>query len=119
MIDYLGGLRDRPAYRHTSSRQIRSRLDSKLPIKGTDFDALLRVFRETIVPFSRQTFAHVRLRAIAWDDNRCVRRSACFDLERQSHDLAFGTSAGGTYERLTIDWVRQILGFSLKPAAFL
>jgi hypothetical protein len=50
MIDYLGGLRDRPAYRHTSSREIRSGLDSKLPIKETDFDALLKVFRETIVP---------------------------------------------------------------------
>lgn len=36
MIDYLGGLRDRPAYRHTSSREIRSGLDSKVPIKGID-----------------------------------------------------------------------------------
>src|SRR6266446_5797086 len=33
MIDYLGGLRDRPAYRHTSSREIRSGLESKFRSK--------------------------------------------------------------------------------------
>jgi hypothetical protein len=55
MIEYLDHLGDRPVYRQTSSRQIRSGLDSNLPIKGTDFDSLLKVFRETIVPFSRQT----------------------------------------------------------------
>src|SRR6266700_3535747 len=60
IIDYLGGLRDRPVYRHTSSRKIRSGLDSSLPIKGTNFDALLKTFRDTIVPFSRQN-AHPRM----------------------------------------------------------
>src|SRR5258705_10421182 len=60
MIEHLGALRDRPAYRRTSSREIRSGLDSTLPVKGTDFDALLKIFRETIVPFSRQN-AHPRM----------------------------------------------------------
>ena len=60
MIEYLGHLGDRPVYRQTSSRQIRGGLDSNLPIKGTDFDSLLKVFRETIVPFSRQN-AHPRM----------------------------------------------------------
>jgi aromatic-L-amino-acid decarboxylase len=60
IIEYLGGLRDRPVYRHTSSREIRSGLDSKLPSKGTDFDSLLKLFRDTIVPFSRQN-AHPRM----------------------------------------------------------
>src|SRR5947199_10772692 len=60
MMDYLGDLRERPAYRHTSSREIRSGLDSKLPIKGIDFDSLLQIFRDTIVQFSRQN-AHTRM----------------------------------------------------------
>jgi hypothetical protein len=60
MADYLGGLSDRPVYRHTSSREIRSRLDLNLPIKGTDFDSLLKIFRDTIVPYSRQN-AHPRM----------------------------------------------------------
>jgi len=60
MTDYLGELRNRPAYRHSSSREIRSGLDSELPIKGIDFASLLKVFRDKIVPFSRQN-AHPRL----------------------------------------------------------
>ena len=98
MIDYLGDLRDLPAYRHTSSREIRSGLDLKLPIKGTDFDSLLRVFRDTIVPFSRQN-AHPRMFGYVQSPGTpiaSVRRPDCFDLERESHDLAFGAGAGGT-----------------------
>ena len=51
VIEYLSGLGDRPAYQHTSSRNIRSELDSELPIKGTDFDSLLKVFRDTSYRF--------------------------------------------------------------------
>ena len=55
MIDYLGGLRDRTAYRRTSSPEIRGGLDPALPIEGTDFDSLLKVFRETIIPSAVRT----------------------------------------------------------------
>src|SRR5947208_16319318 len=58
--DYFGKLRDRPVYRYTSSREIRDGLDRALPTKGTDFDALLNVFCERIIPFSRQN-AHPRM----------------------------------------------------------
>ncbi len=60
MTDYLGDLRDRRVYRHTSSREIRDRLDATLPTKGIDFDGLLKVFRDTIIPFTRQN-AHPRM----------------------------------------------------------
>src|SRR6266545_7244708 len=60
MADYLGDLRDRKVYRHMSSREIRDRLDPALPAKGMDFDGLLKVFRETIIPFSRHN-AHPRM----------------------------------------------------------
>jgi aromatic-L-amino-acid/L-tryptophan decarboxylase len=60
VADYLGGLRDRRVYRQMSSREIRERLDTTLPTKGIDFDGLLKVFRETIIPFSRQN-AHPRM----------------------------------------------------------
>ena len=60
MADYLGDLRDRGVYRHMVSRVIRNRLDPALPINGIDFDELLKVFREAIVPFSRQN-AHPRM----------------------------------------------------------
>src|SRR5438046_10308069 len=54
MSDYLRSLRARGVYRHMFSRRIRNRLDAALPTKGTDFDGLLKVFREDIIPFSRQ-----------------------------------------------------------------
>ena len=60
MADYLGDLRERRVYRQMSSREIRDRLDATLPTKGIDFDALLKIFRETIIPFSRQN-AHPRM----------------------------------------------------------
>src|SRR5260370_33719087 len=60
MVDYLGHLRDRGGYRHMFSRAIRNRLDPALPINGSGFDELLKVFRDAIVPFSRQN-AHPRV----------------------------------------------------------
>ena len=60
MANYLGDLRDRPVYRRMCSREIGGRLERAMPIKGIDFNDLLKVFRETIVPFSRQN-AHPRM----------------------------------------------------------
>src|SRR5438093_9903532 len=60
MADYYGELRERRVYRHTSSREIRDRLDAALPIRGMEFDELLKIFRETIIPLSRQN-AHPRM----------------------------------------------------------
>ena len=112
MIDYLGGLRDRPAYRHTSSREIRSGLDSKLPIKETDFDSLLKVFRETIVPFSRQN-AHPRMFGYVQSPGTPIGAFADLLVSTLNANLTIWRSAPAPVEleRLTIDWVRQILGF--------
>src|SRR5215469_8213900 len=61
MADYLGDLHDCPVYRQMSSREIRDRLDHALPTNGIDFNGLLKVFRETIIPFSRKTRIRVCL----------------------------------------------------------
>src|SRR5438093_1270970 len=113
MIDYLGGLRDRPAYRHTSSREIRSGLDSKLPIEGTDFDSLLKIFRETIVPFSRQN-AHPRMFGYVQSPGTPIGAFADLLASTLNANLTIWRSAPAPVEleRLTIDWIRQILGFS-------
>ena len=115
MIDYLGGLRDRPAYRHTSSREIRSGLDSKLPIKGTDFDSLLKVFRETIVPFSRQN-AHPRMFGYVQSPGTPIGAFADLLASTLNANLTIWRSAPAPVEleRLTIDWIRQILGFNAE-----
>ena len=112
MIDYLAGLRDRPVYRQTSSREIRSGLDSKLPIKGTDLDSLLKVFRETIVPFSRQN-AHPRMFGYVQSPGTPIGAFADLLASTLNANLTIWRSAPAPVEleRLTIDWVRQILGF--------
>jgi aromatic-L-amino-acid decarboxylase len=113
MIDYLSDLRDRPVYRHTSSREIRSGLDSKLPIKGSDFDSLLKVFRETIVPFSRQN-AHPRMFGYVQSPGTAIAAFADLLASTLNANLTIWRSAPAPVEleRLTIDWIRQILGFN-------
>src|SRR6201997_2280014 len=115
MIDYLGGLGDRPAYRHTSSDEIRSGLDPKLPIEGTDFDSLLRAFRETIVPFSRQN-AHPRMFGYVQSPGTALAAFADLLASTLNANLTVWRSAPAPVEleRLTIDWIRQILGFNAE-----
>jgi aromatic-L-amino-acid/L-tryptophan decarboxylase len=113
IIDYLGDLRDRPVYRHTSSREIRSGLDSKLPIEGTDFDSLLKVFRDAIVPFSRQN-AHPRMFGYVQSPGTAIAAFADLLAATLNANLTIWRSAPAPVEleRLTIDWIRQILGFN-------
>ena len=112
MIEYLGGLRDRPVYCHTSSHKIRSGLDSKLPTKGTDFDSLLKVFRDTIVPFSRQN-AHPRMFGYVQSPGTPIGAFADLLASTLNANLTIWRSAPAPVEleRLAIDWIRQILGF--------
>src|SRR5213079_3589479 len=112
MADYLGDLRDRGVYRHMVSRAIRKRLDSTLPIRGTDFNALLKVFRETIVPFSRQN-AHPRMFGYVQSPGTPLGAFADLLASTLNANLTVWRSAPAPVEleRLTIDWIRQILGF--------
>jgi aromatic-L-amino-acid decarboxylase len=112
IIEYLGELRDRPVYQHTSSREIRNGLDSKLPINGTEFDSLLKVFRKTIVPFSRQN-AHPRLFGYVQSPGTPIGAFADLLASTLNANLTIWRSAPAPVEleRLTIDWIRQIIGF--------
>jgi aromatic-L-amino-acid decarboxylase len=115
MTDYLGNLRDRNVYRHMSSRRIRDRLDPALPSKGTDFDGLLKVFREAIVPFSRQN-AHPRMFGYVQSPGTPLAAFADLLASTLNANLTIWRSAPAPVEleRLTIDWIRQILGFTPK-----
>jgi aromatic-L-amino-acid decarboxylase len=113
MTDYLGGLRDRPVYRRMSSREIRDGLDATLPIKGTDFDALLNIFRKTVIPFSRQN-AHPRMFGYVQSPGTPIAAFADLLASTLNANLTVWRSAPAPVEleRLTIDWIRQILGFN-------
>src|ERR1700745_2926985 len=115
MTDYLRSLRDRGVYRHMFSRRIRNRLDAALPTKGTDFDGLLKVFREDIIPFSRQN-AHPRMFGYVQSPGTPLAAFADLLASVLNANLTVGRSAPPPVEleRLTIDWIRQILGFNAE-----
>ena len=115
MADYLGELRDRPVYCRMSSREIRDRLDATLPAKGSDFDDLLKVFRETIIPFSRQN-AHPRMFGYVQSPGTPLAAFADLLASTLNANLTVWRSAPAPVEleRLTIDWIRQILGFNAE-----
>ena len=120
MADYLGDLCDRRVYRHMSSREIRGRLDGALPAKGTDFDGLLKVFRETIIPFSRQN-AHPRMFGYVQSPGTPLAAFADLLVSTLNANLTAWRSAPAPVEleRLTIDWIRQILGFDPEAGGIL
>src|SRR4029077_19461075 len=60
MAEYLGTIRDRRVYPSTSSRQIRERLDSRLPEQPVNFHELLDTFRNTLIELSRHN-GHPRM----------------------------------------------------------
>ena len=113
MANYLGDLRDRRVYRRMSSREIRDRLEPAMPIKAIDFDDLLKVFRETIVPFSRQN-AHPRMFGYVQSPGTPLAAFADLLASVLNANLTVWRSAPAPVEleRLTIDWIRQILGFN-------
>jgi glutamate/tyrosine decarboxylase-like PLP-dependent enzyme len=115
MSQYLGELRDRPVYRHTSSREIREKLDATLPIRGSSFDELLKVFRDSIIPFSRQN-AHPRMFGYVQSPGIAIAAFADLLASMLNANLTVWRSAPAPVEleRLTIDWIRQILGFNAE-----
>ncbi len=112
MIEYLSELRSRKVYGDFSSRAIRDQLDDTLPTKGDDFDNLLKVFRETIIPFSRQN-PHPRMFGYVQSPGTPLAAFADLLASTLNANLTAWRSAPAPVdlERLTIDWIRQILGF--------
>src|SRR5262245_46117147 len=113
MIEYLSEVGDRKVYGNFSSRQIRDRLDDALPTNGGDFDNLLKVFRETIIPFSRQN-AHPRMFGYVQSPGSPLAAFPDLLASALNANLTAWRSAPAPVEieRLTIDWIRQILGFA-------
>jgi len=114
--EYFAGLRSRKVYGKISSREICGQLDAALPQEGVEFDQLLQVFRETILPFSRHN-AHPRVFGYVQSPGTPIAAFADLLASALNANLTAWRSAPAAVEieRLTIDWVRQILGF--EPGA--
>jgi aromatic-L-amino-acid/L-tryptophan decarboxylase len=112
MARYLGSIRDRSVYPNTTARQIREKLDRVLPEEGVDFDRLLEVFNNVIVPASRHN-GHPRMFGYVQAPGTAIATLADLLASTLNANLTAWRSAPAAVEieRLTIDWIKQILGF--------
>src|ERR1700730_4052423 len=112
MAEYLGTIRDRPLYPHTSSRQIRERLDSSLPAEPTNVDELLNTFRDTLIELSRHN-GHPRMFGYVQAPGTAIAALADLLASTLNANVTAWRSAPAAVEveRLTIDWIKQIIRF--------
>ncbi len=113
ITEYRSTLRERKVYGRIDSAQIRAQLDRALPRKASEFEDLLKVFRETIVPLTRQN-PHPRMFGYVQSPGTPLAAFADLLASSLNANLTAWRSAPAPVEleRLTIDWIRQILGFN-------
>src|SRR5437667_3552443 len=117
MAEYLASIRDRQVYPNTSSNQIREQLDEALPVERSDFDAVLATFRDTIIKLSRHN-AHPRMFGYVQAPGTAIAAIADLLASTLNANLTAWRSAPAAVEieRLTIDWIKQIVGFNRNAA---
>src|SRR5256886_1136170 len=113
MAKYLGTIRNRPVYPHTSSRQIRGRLDSSLPEEPTTFHELLHIFDDTLIDLSRHN-GHPRMFGYVQAPGTAIAAFADLLASTLNANLTAWRSAPAAVEieRLTIELIKQIIGFN-------
>src|SRR5438132_2098996 len=117
IAEYLATIRNRPVYPHTSSRQIRERLDSSLPEEPTTFHELLQTFRNTLIELSRHN-GHPRMFGYVQAPGTTIAALADLLASTLNANLTAWRSAPAAVEieRLTIDWIKQILSYPTDAA---
>ena len=117
ITEYLATIRNRPVYPQTSSRQIRERLNSSLPEEPTSFDELLPTFRNTLIELSRHN-SHPRMFGYVQAPGTPIAAIADLLASTLNANLTAWRSAPAAVEieRLTIDWIKQIIGFDRNAA---
>jgi aromatic-L-amino-acid decarboxylase len=117
MADYLSSIGDRRVYPATTSKAIRERLVTALPEDGRTFQELLETFTGTIVPLTRQN-AHPRMFGYVQGPGTAIAAIADLLASTLNANLTVWRSAPSAVEleRLTIDWIKQIVGFEADAA---
>lgn len=117
VASYLGSIRDRPVYPKTNSREIRAKLDRDLPDEGVDFDRLLETFNNVIVATSRHN-GHPRMFGYVQAPGTAIAALADLLASTLNANLTAWRSAPAAVEleRLTIDWIKEILGLNTWAA---
>ena len=117
MANYLDSIRDRRVYPRTTAQQIRGQLDRALPEEGVDFDGLLEIFHDVIIAASRHN-GHPRMFGYVQAPGTAIAAIADLLASTLNANLTAWRSAPAAVEieRLTIDWIKQILGVNVGAA---
>jgi aromatic-L-amino-acid/L-tryptophan decarboxylase len=120
MAEYLATIRNRPLYPNTTSREIRDRLDPELPQEPVGFDRLLGTFREVVIELSRHN-GHPRMFGYVQAPGTAIAAIADLLASTLNANLTAWRSAPAAVEieRLTIDWIKEIIGFDPNAAGLL
>ena len=120
LVSYFESLETRPVVVPTTSRAIRQQIDEPLPAAGSDFGLLLDTVRDVISQYSRHS-AHPRMFGYVASPGTAV--------TALSHMLAAGMNINVTawrsappaadLERLTIDWLKEMLGYPATAGGLL
>jgi len=120
LVSYFESLETRPVVVPTTSRAIRQKIDEPLPAAGADFGLLLDTVRDVISQYSRHS-AHPRMFGYVASPGTAV--------TALSHMLAAGMNINVTawrsappaadLERLTIDWLKEMLGYPATAGGLL
>lgn len=111
--DYFRTIQDRRIYPDTTAPALRERLAHDLPVEGEDFSSLLGIVGEVILPFSRHQ-AHPRFFGYIASPGTAVASLADWLASVLTATVTSWRSAPAAteVERLTLGWIKQILGYS-------
>jgi aromatic-L-amino-acid decarboxylase len=117
IASYLGSIGDQRVYPQTSAREIRRQLDQALPEEGVGFESVLDTFINVIVPLSRQN-AHPRMFGYVQSPGTAIAAFADLLASVLNANLTAWRSAPAAVEleRLTLDWIKQIIGLNREAA---
>ena len=117
MARYYESLRELPVYPRTSATDLKARLAEPLPQEGRAVAELLDLFREVIVPGSRQN-GHPRFFGYVSAPGTAVASVADLLASTLNANLTAWRSAPAPVEleRLTIDWIKEALGCDPKAS---
>ena len=112
-VGYQESIRDIRLAPDVSSAELRARLAESLPVDGRDFERLLQVFRDVIVPGARHN-GHPRFFGYVASPGTAIASIADFLAATMSANLPAWRSAPAPteLEHLTIDWIKEALGLS-------
>lgn len=117
---YYDTLDERPVLVPTTSHALRDLIDEPLPEAGTDFDALLKTLDDVIARYSRHS-AHPRFFGYVSSPGTPVTSVGSMLAAALNINVTCWRSgpAATDLEHLTIDWMKQILGYPAQAGGLL